>query len=782
MHIMKKQIKITVYFLFCLTYSGMVYGQGVLPLKKWVKGMPRSLERPSAAASMSSNNSSRHPWIVFSDRVGNFTTASRKSSAPLHELAWMEPLFVLKERSGYLKVAKYDPNLLKGRLIRSSKKLTEYGWIAKSNLLLSQASFVNKDNGFPEKTITLVNGQQPASDPARYFDADDSVYVFNSPALTEPVGKIRLYELTYRYKTTPDGNSVLIGNKHRILPDSAGNAIDGWISAKILQTWGDRVYLTRRRFPSPGILELPMYGGGAGQHSDPSVRRKDIPLKGFPVVNTRKDSLTVQVANDLFHKENNSVITIGGSNLKYPTYLQLREHLPKMNVVWVLDAGSAMKKYFAGLANIIQSLETEFKQYSGRHSLNYGAVVYRDDQNCAFPGLSSMDTLTPDYRDLMQFLKAEAEKTLSCSNDVKSVPLYDGVRRALDLFKDRKNESNLIVVVGSVGDSSSHIRQLPAQIGTHNARILTVQMYSDYNEWYNNFVLNAKKLVTESAIVVAEEKKKYLIDGEGLNERQLYNTSQLDSISYYLDYPENSLVQGGVVFPTKGEVISKKQLSAAVRRLLKETDDDISKQLRSLDSAFRLSGIAHENVSIRFFEHFGGEDKDAVGDRMPHNGFKFPESFHVPISTLADSLGDVQYMLILNQFEYNEMLAKLQSLSGYAMEVDRSSYRRILYKKYKKMLLALQPERSKRTIRTLPLGEYFKELTGLPLPGNEWMKYRVVDIRNGMSTEEFQSYRHFMNALLARFQTQGMHQRFFFKEHAYYFITEEDLTGKSVEQ
>src|SRR5690606_23537363 len=128
MHIMKKQIKITVYFLFCLTYSGMVYGQGVLPLKKWVKGMPRSLERPSAAASMSSNNSSRHPWIVFSDRVGNFTTASRKSSAPLHELAWMEPLFVLKERSGYLKVAKYDPNLLKGRLIRSSKKLTEYGW------------------------------------------------------------------------------------------------------------------------------------------------------------------------------------------------------------------------------------------------------------------------------------------------------------------------------------------------------------------------------------------------------------------------------------------------------------------------------------------------------------------------------------------------------------------------------------------------------------------------------------------------------------------------------
>lgn len=765
---MKKQIKIAVFFLFWLASTGTVYGQGLFALKKRVKGMPKSFERPSATASNFSGNSSGHPWIVFSDRVGNFTTAKVGSVTPLKELEWMEPLFVLKERAGYLKVAKYEPDIIKGKPLRSSKKLVACGWIAKSNVLLSQRAFVNAENGFSEKAITLVNGTLPALTPLHYFDLNDSVYVFNSPGLTQPIGKVRLHELAYRFKIAADKKSVLIGNKQQLLPGSAKKVVYGWISTQALQSWGDRVYLIGHRSPIPT--------------ADPLLRPQDVPLKGFPVINVKEDSLTVRAARDVYRKENNSVIAIDGSSLHYPAYLGLREHLPKLNVIWVLDAGSAMKRYFAGLTNIIQSLEVDFKQYSERHLLHYGAVVYRDDQNCAFTGLSSMDTLTPDYRSLMRFLKVEAEKTASCNNGVKSVPLYDGVRRALDLCKDQKDESNLIVVVGSVGDSANHIRQLPAQIGAHNARILTVQMYSDYNEWYNNFVLNAKELVSESAVFVAGEKKKYLIDGEGLNDKQMYNTSQLDSISYYLDYPVNSLVQGGVVFPTKGDVISKKQIRVAIRRLLKETDEDISKQLRSLDSAFRLSGIAHEKVSTHFFKQFGGEEDVLVGDQMPHNGFKFSETFQLPKPAGGDLAEDAQYLLILNQLEYDETLDILQKLSRPEIEANKPSSRRILYRNYRQMLLALQPGRSKRMMKMLPLSEYLRQITGLPLLGDAWKHYRVRDIRKSMPIAAFKSYQQYLKVLFDSFQGQGTRQRFLSNGQAYYFITEDNLISKSAKQ
>lgn len=754
---------IYIVFFFCLFQTGISVAQGIWPLKKRVASMPKAFEYPTSSET-NDRRKGNLPWVVFSDRPDNFTTAKRKNATPFKSLKWLEPMVVLKERNGFLSVAKYEPELLKGRKVKDKKRLIAYGWIDKSKLLLSQSSFVNMQSGFPEKAITMINGQLPLRDPQLFFDQNDSVLVYKSPLLTEAVGKVRLHELTYRYKLSADGKSVLIGNQHRIWPDSARKTIEGWVSTQVLQSWGDRTYLAGMGYPANTWLG----------------KNKDLPLIGFPVSYNKSDSLILKAATDVYDKSNNSLITISGASLTYPKYLKIHENLPKINVIWVIDGGSAMRQYFGALTNIVQSLETDFRSTQSSHPIHYGAVVYRDDENCTVKGLSSMPALTPDYRRLMEFLKAEAIKTTTCTNDVKAVPLYDAVREAIDLCKDRKDESNLIVIVGSVGDYTTNLKQLPLQIAAHNARILTVQMYSEYNEWYNNFVLNAKKLVSESAVFAAADRKNYVIDAEGLNQKQLYNTSQLDSISYYLDFPNNSLVQGGVVFPTKGEVISKKQLSAAVRRFMNETQVDIAKQLNSLDSAFRLSGIAHENVRDRFFTQFGGADDPSLGDAMPHNNFKFGET--VRGSEHSEWLDSMQHVVILNRLEYSDLLGVMEKLVGSDTDYSTHTSRKALLKQYELGLINQLPQIDKNTIRSMTLQEYFKKMIGINILNDSFEHYQVGDILSSMSDDMLKSYQVYLKDTLEKIRMQAKNHQIMVKEQPYYFLSENTFMKTSLTQ
>jgi len=762
------------FLLSALLQPDSLRAQGIWPFKKHVVGMPRALEAPTGQE-MDLRHKGDLPWIVFSDRPDNFTSTKPYSSVASTSLKWLEPLMVLQERHGFLRVAKYDPQLLRGRTIMDKKRVLEYGWIDKSRLLLSPLAFVNRQSGFPEKAITLVNGPLPLGDPKLFFDQSDSVIVYSSPFLTDPIAKVRLHELTYRYKVSADGKAVLIGSRQRVQPDSATRTIRGWLSSQLVQSWGDRRYLATKDFPLYPSRSKGLFNAVEGEAYDPFIRKKDIPLIAFPVAEQHADSITLKASAPLYERSYNTLVTINGTNLSYQRYLDIHKNLAKINVIWVVDGGSAMKKYFAALNNMIQSLETDFHAPKLSYPVQYGAVVYRDSANCVQKGLSSMPALTPDYRSLMAFLKSESVKTSACSNQVAPAPLYDAVREAIALCKDRPGESNLIVIVGSVGDYSTNLRQLPQEIAGHNARILTLQMYSEYNEWFNNFVLNAKKMVSESAVFAAEDRKGYVVDAEGLNPKQWYNTSQLDSISYYLDFPNNSLVQGGVVFPTKGEVISKKQLTTAIRRFIDETQQDITKQISSLDSAFRRSGIAHENIQNDFFARYGGADDAALGDAMPHNEFRYGLTVNRPLDTPQDSL---QHLVLLSRLEYEDLMGLLESLAALEGDVYSARSRRGLVRLYEQGMQRLQPQVGVAAIHNLPLREYFTKVSGLAiLPAD--LSYSVGDILQ-MPDDRLKAYQLLLRDALERFRVEALSHRITVMDQPYYFISENSFNKSSI--
>jgi len=763
-----------------LSQAVWVSAQITLPFHQKVKPLPDAFVKPAEDTRLSTQKpKTAAPWVVFSDRDDNYTTTTPGGSLVMKKLTFMEAFYVTEEKGGYVKLVKYNTSLLTGRKINNKKSAVSYGWISRWKLLMWNRSWSDTKTGFPEKAITVISDKMPLTSAQTYYDRTDSAFVYSSPELKRAVAKVRLHQISYIYKRSEDGRKYLIGNETQLVADSADKVICGWIAADALHNWGDRLYIS----PAVPANGSPVDSASLilhQEHADPLLREEDFILKSAPVLNNTATGYKVGKTVDVYDKSHNTLITIDGSALQYNDYLDLRKHIHQLNVVFVIDASSAMKKYYPGLTNTIQSLENIFGEYDKQHQLSFGAVVYRDNQNCVAKGIETTGGIYPDYRKLMTFLSTQAEKTAQCNNNVTAEPMYDGVRAALDLFKSHHNETNLIMLIGSVGDSTAHFQQLSEQLGKQNVRLLTMQMYSDYNEWYNNFVLNAKKLVSESAVYASEVKKKFLINGEGLDERHAYNISQQDSVSYFLDYPENSLIQGGVVFPTKGEVNSKKYITEATRRFLRETDYDIRTQITSLDSAFRLRGIANANLSETVKAQLPAPVGEEVADRMPHNGFKYFMTSDVPANVLAANPGLLQYTLVLNAAEYKQMNDIIAFMAGQNLAPDQASFRKKLVTNYisiPRHLLDL--DLSKNAIRSMSLTAYFKTVTGFPLQQMSFDRFTVGDLKKDsrMPKAEFENYIRFLirSAEQIKIATQ-VGQQFISNGKIYYYITRDNFS------
>jgi hypothetical protein len=771
-----------IFLLFVLLiHAVFVMAQLPLPFQKKVKPMPKAFGQPNAATDLNGNGAkTSSPWIVYSDRDDNFTTTTPGGSLFMKKLGFMEPFYVSEEKNGFLKLIKYNAGLLTGRKINDKKSAASYGWISRWKLLMWNRSYTDQTTGYPEKSIAIINGKLPLTSSQFYYDRTDSAFVYSSPELKKVIAKVRLHQINYIFKRSEDGRKYLIGNEDQLVADSARKVIYGWIAADAIHNWGQRLYI------SPAVIGSDSQTDSASMllnqdHADPLLGQNDVILKSSPVISNTSAGYVLGKATDVYNKSRNTLITIDGSLLKYPDYLNLRKNIHNINVVFVIDASSSMKKYFPGLTNTVQSLENVFNEFDKKNRLSYGAVVYRDDNNCSARGIERTDAIYPDYRKLMSFLGTQAEKTKQCNSNVTAEPLYEGVRTALDMFKTHESETNLVIMVGSVGDSTTHFKQLSERFGRENARLLTIQMYSEYNEWYNNFVLNAKKLVSESAVYAAERKKGFLINGEGLNDKQTYNVSHQDSISFYLDYPNNSLIQGGVVFPTKGEVNSKKYITTATRRFLKETDIDIHNQITSLDSAFRLRGIANANLSETVKAQLPQPVGDDVADKMPHNAFKYYMTSIVPADIVTKNSDLLQYTLVLNGAEFKQLNDIIALMVGQNLEADKSSFRKQLVKNYLSIprnLLDL--DISKGAIRSMTLAQYFKTVTGLPIQNKLFDQFTVKDLKsdNHMPRADFERYIKFLisSGDNIKLGTQ-VGQQFISNGKTYYYITRDNFTA-----
>ncbi|MFD2285274.1 VWA domain-containing protein [Pedobacter petrophilus] len=782
---MKKYYALTILFLGI----SFAYAQSPASFGKKVKYMPKAYERPAEAINVNDNTSnSSLPWIVFSDREDNYTTTAPGGSLIMKKIGFMEPFYVSKAENGYLKLIKYKAGMIRGRKISDKKSAISYGWISKSKLLLWQRAFSNQKTGYAEKSIGIVNGKNALTEPKFYFDTTDSILVYNTPELKDRRTKVRLHEISYIYKKSEDGKKYLIGSDDQLVADTALKSIYGWVSSEVVHNWGDRLYITSAKpgnEDSDDSTATAIKSGtdkGTAFVVDPLLPRENLILKSVPVVSDDEGSYSVGIAADVYNKKDNKILTINGASLSYQDYLKLRKNKNKINVLFVVDGGSSMTKYLSGMTNTISSFENIMTDFGKGSNVSYGGVVYRGEAGCALQGIF-VSPIQNDYRKLMSFLSNQAKNTLRCNGEIAEGPVFEALKAGLSQFKAKKNETNLIILVGSTGNiggtNNYLINELSEQVAQADARILALQVYSDFNQSFNDFVIQSRKLVSESAIRAAEYRKNTMVKGEGLKSFQPYNTSLQDSISYYLDYPKNSLIQGGVVFPTKGAVNSNQSMTIALRRFVKETNMDIYNQISSLDSAFRLTGISRKNLSAEVEGQLPAPVDAEVADRMPHNAFKYYSTANVSAEVVKNHPSTLQYAIVLNNMEYKQIVDVFSIMLGQNLQADQSSFRSKLVKNYVKMpkqLLGMKT--SSGDIKAMTLANYIKLVTGLPLNNEFLSKYKVGDLKSTskMPLDQFESYIKLLNQSVEQIKrATQIEQQFLSNGKIYYYITENNF-------
>ncbi|MBD1391646.1 type VI secretion system protein TssR domain-containing protein [Mucilaginibacter glaciei] len=765
--------------------------QSPVSFSKKVQTLPVAFEKPNSRTNIRDNGKkSSLPWIVFSDRAENYTYTAPGGSLVMKKIAFMQPFYVSQVQNGYVKLIKYEPGIVQGRKLTNKKAAQSYGWVSLDKMLLWQSAYVNPESGYAEKSITIASGKGPLIMSKIYFDKTDSLYVYNSPELEHKKTKVALHQLLYIYKRSADGKTVLVGSDGQLIADSASHSIYGWLPADAVHSWGNRLFIGSAKengnFDSDDsvanvINNAITYNGAATRFVfDPLIDQDQPLLRSLPVLGTNGQTgkLQVGVATDVYDKSHNSIINLKGGHLTYQEYLSIRKNTHKINIVFVVDGGSSMRNYFSGLTNTIQSFENTFNLYDKGNQLSYAAVVYRGQTNCNAGGIVG-ESFNTDYRRIVKFLDKQAAVTSLCLAAPDSQPVFDGLRYALSMFKNHKNETNLIVLIGSTGNASADdLTDMSYQMAAADARLLAIQLYSDYNPIYNDFVIQSRKLVSQSAVLLADNKKKRMVIGEGLTSTQQYNVSLSDTVSFYLDYPKHSIIQGAVIFPPKGVVKTNQAMEAAVKRLMAETQLDIKTQTHSLDSVFRLTGREHRFVQQVVTSQFTAPVPDSLGDDMPHNAFKYFLQANLPANVVTANKGQLQYLVILNEAEYKQMTDILSMMIGENLQQDAGNYRSQLYKNYVSIVRNYMGLKDfpKSAIGDMQITDYITKTTGLIVPANKSLGgFKVEDIKDEgkMPQAQFEAYINYLIKCRNTIKQQALLQQHFVSNgQIYYYVTQ----------
>ncbi len=738
-----------------------------LPLKaqfyagKRIAKMPSNFRYPTPQTKDPSGKNESTAWIVFSDREDSYTTTTPGGSLVFKKLNFMQPFFVSDEKEGYLRLVKYDPSILKGTKVQDKRKAVSYGWVARNKVLMWQKALTDERTNFPIKAVTIINGGDPIARPEFYF-SHDSVVVFNSPELQVPGGeKLKLHDLVYIYKFSEDGRKALVGHASQLTADSAAAVMAGWVSADAVHLWGSRLYVGTSRVSGHdedsaaaryfnGKL-TPQKATGGNFEYDPLLPAGNPVFRAIPVMQhkglgVKTHPFNSSVANNVFDKSSNTVINIKGTRIDYNNYLRLRRFGNRVNVMFVVDGGSPMKNYLPGITNTIQNFADVFgKKAFGGYEYRFGAVVYRGADGCyQNKGMNTFEP-TGNYSRIVDFINKQAAITQQCAGTVTDQPYYEGLQAAINVLKKYPMQTNIIIVAGSTGNirgaSLTAEPQLIRGLVETDARMLVFQVYNKFDPAFNNFVLESRELLEKAAQQQAESKKLRMVKGEGLAVTQQFNTAYTDSVSYYLNYPEGSLIPGAIVFPGRGAVKTNREMMVALNRFLSEVYTDNRQIITSLDSVFMTSGRLREKITepvMNSINQPGVSIPRDFGEHLPHNAFKYYFDVNVK-EGITDKGAPVQFAIMLSHDEMLQLTDLLSRLAGDNLQQDGKNFRKLLFKSYVAYGASQwKGAHTKATIKNMKLPQYLESATGMPVDLGPLNGQTVKGIRNGLQQEEFE--------------------------------------------
>ena len=565
---------------------------GCTPLKVYKTPSPSLYGNIDNTSLVNGYPKQKQTWVVFSDRENNRVSPTKEEDITLvyKELKFLEPLIVLKKRKGMFKVGEYTPTSLNdGKLTLKKGKIKVKGWIPQERLLLWSKGLRSAETGFATKAILTVSDPEVFGTPNDFIE-NDSVIVYKTPNLSEKAKKRSIGDLVYIYKESADKEMLLIGKTPASIVDSIQNSVYGWVSKKMVSVWGDRTAIQLP--PNTFSADIFLHKKQDSLPQVPIISLKDVKQRNrieniYPttIKEMSHSPKKVQFLDNPFDYSQNKIYNILGNPIYYPKYKEILYNNRKLNLVFVLDGSENNRLYIPMLKSLLQELQLQFSKMDYFSTIRLAGVVYKNN-NCGVSNLSS--PLTTDYEDVIDFFDNKLQE-LKCKDAIKGQPIDQGVLAATRLLYDSqaKDQTNMIVLVGTTASVNPLTGVLADAITRVKARLIFFQTQAKSDDTYNNFVLLAEKLVVNSAKNISELKKEKIVNPQDISLENDYSLSQAAEGIFRLDFPKQSMTQGYVIFPKKGEMMPVNILKSSIDSLLGQITSDNKHIDQSLTTYFR---------------------------------------------------------------------------------------------------------------------------------------------------------------------------------------------------
>jgi len=604
------------------------------------------------------------PWIVISDRSRNTAYLDKSDEKSYKEVKFLEPLMVLKHRDGMVKVAEYVPDALMKKV--SSKSIKTYGWIPESDLLLWNNSLKSEKTGFPVRVAVVPNHSEVIRSAERYYK-NDSIMVFNSPSLIEAANvKIPNGQMVYVYKQAENNKRFLVGKKPSIDIDSISTNLYGWVNANVISAWGERSAVKLKNDTKVTETTLGIHEGYPGA-SDSESRtailltdtNKRTPLENIYPVSLplneapTPDSKTKYFTNILDYSKN-YVFNVLGEEIYFDRYREITERDKNINIVFALDVSGPNAPYAPIVKSLLQDLQLRFEKPSYFNGVKYGVVLYKNNpcgENVLVSNLSS------DYSKITKFID-ERTNEMNCASNSGYQPVGEALSAAGNLLSNVPDETNVVITVGTSANQSGNMYSVISSLTQAQARLIMFQTSARSSDTYNDFVLMAENVVTNTAKNIAELKKQKIINQSDVLTKNNFNLVEGDEGFFSLDYPKQSMSQGFVIFPKKGDVATPGYLKKSVDSLIAQVTLDNQTIDKSLNDYFHSSvGAGRTDVDLKYKYLFPGLTNPVsagIAAQLINYGNPFLVKGYIP-KELKDFKPGIEKGILISETEYDNL-------------------------------------------------------------------------------------------------------------------------------
>lgn len=713
-------------------------------------------------------------WSAFSDRNNNVTFSSPSSKTPKSNLSFGEKVYI----------AEFQHNMAH---VFSTEKAPSYpdiptdaidkGWVNINNLLLWQLCPQNSNQIYQKGLVVqdVSKTKNSITEPPFLTNPDDNGDVTGS--------KARNLDILFVMKT-----AKVSGKKYYLLSKEykcdKSYQLLGWLSEDYLTEWNHRLcleptssnaavnfYERRNLYPITFFDSVSANNFYDRQVINNKFATYDITTKYLDSYNMRLPILRCTQNNEnIFYSAIIQESINNGNNKRQIEELKvLQQHI---NIIFVIDHTSSMKKYFSAVSqSVLDLINRDYNSHIANSDLKVGIVLYKDYNDAKTTNVCELNS---DLTKAAKFLDDAKDKASSSDKDYEEA-MFEGLRVALDAERmgyDKKH-SNFIILLGDAGDHSSHngikwqdaADDIARRMNTNNINFLGYQVKNDGSDAGTAWGLQVARIQSSFAAYFNQTAKtnyKYCATNNNWWEfRKAPNERQYIRLATYK-------------FVEKGTTLSDKGLKSLV-------SDNIDNFIRDVDARINMidnqdNNLTTKNVQITeedlraMFRLLGWSD-DAINRHLSkERADKFLA--YVPSKIEGTNFKLFDYVLFFSQDELDRIYRELNKINRPDIVSKKTAFQDAVIS----MGVSILGEDAS-TIQGMDMNELLSRIYGVPIKIST--TFKIIDIpymKDSVLTEYIKDFNIKLEKLKS-IKDSASPCRFISNNISYYWYPFKDVPG-----